>query len=261
MLGCIFKRRRVARSLSTTFECSSAALQKTKNSLVFTFKMPYSHLLLAWLFVFLYGGYQAAAFPTLVPKAVSSPSTTSPIKLLGEGPCTRATVTVVSKETSVKTKTKTVTERVVVPTRLRDDKRDVCIHCMPSTKPHSTSTTSTTAHKKATAPALAITRRIDEREECRECLTAGIFPGLLNVKTTSASHSKASTTKSSRRKSTTKAAATPTTTSWAIIHSIHFDKRDAPSFTKIAHSIHFDKKTATALPGHAELEDAPTHGE
>jgi hypothetical protein len=206
--------------------------------------MPYSHLLLAWLFVFLYGSYQAAAVPTLVPKALSSPSAASPTKLLGEGPCTRATITVTSTETSIKTKTKTVTERVVVPTRLRDDKREVCIHCTPSIKHHSTSTTSTTTHKKATAPALAITRRINEREECRECLTAGIFPGLLSVKTTSASHSKASTTKSSKRKSTTKATTTPTTTSWAIIHSIHFDK-----------------KTATTLAVHAELEDAPTHGQ
>jgi hypothetical protein len=207
--------------------------------------MPHSHLLLACLVFLFYGSFQAAAAPApkdcltdcidstrLLTETVSS--TTSATKHLGEELCTRATVTVISTEISVTTKTHTVTERVVGPTRMGPR---ACIDCTPSIKHHSTSTTT---HKKTTTPALAITRRDDERGECKECLTAGIVPALLNVKTTSTTTSKPSRKKSSKTKSHT----TPTTTSWAIIHSIHFDK-----------------ETATALPGHPRLEDAPTHGE
>jgi hypothetical protein len=189
-------------------------------------------------FLFLsYRSFQVAAVPALatpIPK-ISTPTTsstslalihsihfgkrepthptTSSTKLLGEVLCTRATVTLISTETLVLTKTHTVTERVVGPTRLGEEKRAVCLECTPSTKSHSKST-STTTHKKTTAPALAITRRVEERAECTECLTAGVIPAVLNVKTTS----------------TPKATTTSSSTSPALIHSIHFYRRAAPAF-------------------------------
>ena len=183
--------------------------------------MVISHFILTCLLFLSYRSFQVAAVPALlVPKALATPipkisapttsstslalihsihfgkrepthHTTSSTKLLEEVLCTRATVTVISTETSVSTKTHTVTERVVGPT------------------------TSTTTHKKTTAPALAITRRVEERAECTECLTAAIIPALLNHKTMSTS-----TTKST----------TSTSTSPGLIHSIHFYRRAAPAF-------------------------------
>jgi hypothetical protein len=214
--------------------------------------MVISHFLLTCLLFLSYRSFQVAAVPALlVPKALSTPipqiststtsstslalihsihfgkrePTTSSTKLLGEVLCTRATVTVISTETSVLTKTHTVTERVVGPTRFGAEKRAVCLECTPSTKSHSKSTTSTTTHKKTTAPALAITRRVEEKAECIECLTAGVIPAVLNVKTTSTS-----TTRSTKPKPTPKATTTSSSTSTGLIHSIHFYRRATPAF-------------------------------
>ena len=135
--------------------------------------------LLACLLFLLYGPFFAAAVPAMFDKrepkdcmtecAASTKlltkttiSATHPASsltvLLGKDLCTRATVTVTATETSVSTKTHTVTERVVGPTRLGADKRGVGLDCTLYTKPHSTSSTSSTQHK-TTAPGLVITRR------------------------------------------------------------------------------------------------------
>ena len=219
--------------------------------------MVISHFLLTCLLFLSYRSFQVAAVPALlVPKALSTPipkiststtsstslalihsihfgkrepthPTTSSTKLLGEVLCTRATVTVISTETSVLTKTHTVTERVVGPTRLGEEKRAVCLECTPSIKSHSKSTTSTTTHKKTTAPALAITRRVEERAECTECLIAGVIPAVLNVKTTPTSMARST---KSKAKPTPKAPTTSSSTSTGLIHSIHFYRRAAPAF-------------------------------
>jgi hypothetical protein len=215
--------------------------------------MVISHFILTCLLFLSHRSFQVAAVPALlVPKALATPipkisapttsstslalihsihfgkrepthPTTSSTKLLGEVLCTRATVTVISTETSVSTKTHTVTERVVGPTRLGAEKRAVCLECTPSAKSHSKSTTSTTTHKKTTAPALAITRRVEEKAECTECLTAGVIPAVLNVKTTS-------TSTKSKPKPTPKATVTSSSTSTGLIHSIHFYRRATPAF-------------------------------
>lgn len=221
--------------------------------------MVISHFILTCLLFLSYRSFQVAAVPALlVPKALATPipkisapttsstslalihsihfgkrgathPTTSSTKLLGEVLCTRATVTVISTKTSVSTKTHTVTERVVGPTRLGEEKRAVCLECTPSTKSHSKST-STTTHKKTTAPALAITRRVEERAECTECLTAGIIPALLNLKTTPTSTTKSTKSTKSKPKPTPKATTTSSSTSPGLIHSIHFYRRAAPAF-------------------------------
>lgn len=218
--------------------------------------MVISHFILTCLLFLSYRSFQVAAVPALlVPKALATPipkisapttsstslalihsihfgkrepthPTTSSTKLLGEVLCTRATVTVISTETSVSTKTHTVTERVVGPTRLGEEKRAVCLEYALSTKSHSKSTTSTTTHKKTTAPALAITRRVEERAECTECLTAGIIPALLNLKTTPTSTTEST---KSKPKPTPKATTTSISTSPGLIHSIHFYRRAAPA--------------------------------
>jgi hypothetical protein len=217
-----------------------------------------SRLTLACLLFLSYRSFQASAVPALlVPKALATPipkiSTTttsstslalihsihfgkreptpptiSSTKLLGEVLCTKATVTVISTKTSVLTKTHTVTERVVGPTRVGAEKRGVCLECTPLTKSHSKSTTSTTTHKKTTAPALAITRRVEERAECTDCLTAGIIPAVLNVKTALTSATKST---QSKPKPTPKATtASSSTSAPGLIHSIHFYRRAAPAF-------------------------------
>lgn len=175
-------------------------------------------------------------------------STTRPVSsstnLFRPDLCTRATVTIISTEISVTTKTHTVTERVIVPTRMEHERREVCLNYKSSTKAQSTTTTSTTRHKPTTGPDLVITRRFDERGEGIRCLTVGIIPATLGIKSTSTSTSATGTKKPSKTKSTTTATPTSTTTSLALIHSIHFDRR-----------------TITAIPGHPKLEDSPTHGQ
>lgn len=195
--------------------------------------MNVSHFLLACVVLLSYGSFQAQAVPAVGPKAVSSSNTpasathstthraSSSTNLLRPDLCTRTTVTLIATEVSVTTKTHTVTERVIVPTRMAHDKREVCINYKSSSKAHSTMATSTTKHKSSTGPDLVITRRFDEREEDNRCFTVGIVPATLGIKKTS-TFSSANTKRSSKTKPIIKATPTPTTTSSALIHSIHF---------------------------------------
>lgn len=194
--------------------------------------MVISHFILACLLFLSYGSFQVAAVPALatpIPK-ISTPTTsstslalihsihfgkrepthptTSPTKLLGEVLCTRATVTVISTETLVLTKTHTVTERVVGPTRLGEEKAGSL------SRMHPVDQISLKIHVNHDAQEDAIIRRVEERAECTECLTAGVIPAVLNVKTTS----------------TPKATTTSSSTSPTLIHSIHFYRRAAPAF-------------------------------
>lgn len=225
--------------------------------------MPHSYLLFACMLFFFYGSVQSAAVPTSASKSLSTYHHGSSNNGLGigMGPCTKGTVTVVSTHISIRTEIHTVTERSAGPTRVGHEKPEVCIKCTPSTRSHVTSTTSTATHTKSIGPSLAITRRFNDRDECKACFTAGVGPEVLSVKTTSNSASKASTKMLSRTDSSTEVTVTPIITSWALIHSIHFDERATPFSTKIADGVPFDRRTATVLPGHAKLEDAPTHGE
>jgi hypothetical protein len=194
--------------------------------------MVISHFILTCLLFLSYRSFQVAAVPALatpIPKistqTTSSTSlalihsihfgkrepthpTTSSTKLLGEVLCTRATVTVNSTETLVLTKTHTVTERVVGPTRLGEEKAGSL------SRVHPVDQISLKIHVNHDAQEDAIIRRVEERAECTECLTAGVIPAVLNVKTTS----------------TPKATTTSSSTSPALIHSIHFYRRAAPAF-------------------------------